>query len=212
MYTPGHFRPEDRAKITAVIQANSFATLTSQGHAGLAASHLPFLYDEALGPHGTLYAHMARANGQWRDFAASPQTEVLVVFQGEHGYISPAWYASYATMQHVPTWNYEAVHAYGVPRVIEDPRQTIDLLERTIRQYEAVGSPYSTSSHPPGFMERTVQAIVAFEVPITRMEAKFKLSQNRTKEDIAGALAGLERTGDPAAHRLAAVMRRENAT
>src|SRR3954467_10084293 len=102
MYTPAHFRPADRAKITAVIQSNSFATLTTQGTGGLTASHLPFLYDEGTGPHGTLYAHMARANGHWRDFATAA-TEALVIFQGEHGYISPTWYASYASMQHVPT-------------------------------------------------------------------------------------------------------------
>ncbi len=149
MYTPAHFRLEDCAKITAIIAANSFATLTTRSAGGLTASHLPFLYDESAGPHGTLFAHLARANGQWRDFSGSPDSEALVVFQGEHGYISPTWYASYATMQHVPTWNYEAVHAYGVPRVIEDADRTVDVLERTIRRYEAAGSTYSVRSHSP---------------------------------------------------------------
>jgi|SRR6185312_752347 len=210
MYTPAHFRTEDRAKITAVIRANSFATLTTQGPAGLTVSHLPFLYDEAAGERGTLLAHMARANGQWREFAASPPTEALVVFQGDHGYISPTWYASYATMQHVPTWNYEAVHAYGIPRVIEDAARTVDLLEKTIRRFEAPGSPYSAYKHAPEALDRMVKAIVGFEIPVSRLEAKFKLSQNRTKEDLAGAIAGLKKTGDPSALRLAAAMRREN--
>ena len=210
MYTPAHFRTDDRAKPTAVIAANSFATLTTRGANGLTTSHLPFLYDEAAGPHGTLFAHLARANGQWRDFSGAPDAEALVVFQGEHGYISPTWYASYATMQHVPTWNYEAVHAYGVPRVIEDAGRTVEVLERTIRRYEAPSSTYSVQSHPADFLAKMVKAIVAFEIPVTRLEGKFKLSQNRTREDLAGAIAGLEAAGDPASLRLAAAMRREN--
>ena len=209
MYTPAHFRPEDRAKITAVLQANSFGLLVTPGPDGLVASHLPFLYDEAGGPNGVLLAHMARANGQWKDFATLGE-DALVIFQGEHGYISPTWYASYATMQHVPTWNYEAVHAYGVPRVIEDAARTVDVLERTIRRYEAPGSTYSVRSHAPEYLDKMVKAIVAFEIPLTRLEGKLKLSQNRTREDLAGAIAGLEKTGDPAALRLAATMRREN--
>jgi transcriptional regulator len=210
MYAPAHFRLEDRAKITAVILANSFATLTTRSPAGMVVSHLPFLYDESAGPHGTLYAHVARANGQWRDFSGQPDAEALVVFQGEHGYISPTWYAGYATMQLVPTWNYEAVHAYGVPRVIEDADRSVDVLERTIRRYEAPGSTYSVRSHAPDFLAKMVKAIVAFEIPVSRLEGKFKLSQNRTKADRDGAIAALERAGDQASLRLAAAMRREN--
>jgi transcriptional regulator len=210
MYTPAHFRLEDRAKLTALIQANSFATLTTHGSGGLTASHLPFLYDETVGPHGTLYAHLARANAQWRDFSGAGGTEALVVFHGDHGYISPTWYAAGSEGRNVPTWNYEAVHAYGVPRVIEQPERTVDLLERTIRRYEKAGSAYSVRSHSDEFLAKMVQAIVAFEIPVTRLEGKFKLSQNRSKEDLTGAIAGLEAAGDPASMRLAAAMRREN--
>ena len=209
MYTPAHFQAHDRARITAVIRAHSFATLTSAGAQGLTATHLPFLYDESAGPHGTLRAHMARANPQWREFAARPAAEVLMVFQGEHGYISPTFYASYPGTPHVPTWNYEAIHAYGVPRIVEDERGTVDLLEATIRAYEQPDSPYSARNQRADFISRLAQAIVAFEIPLTRLEAKFKLSQNRTKEDSASAAAALERTGDPAAVRLAWAMRRE---
>src|SRR5690349_13866261 len=102
MYTPAHFRVEDRAKLAAVIRANSFGLLVTHGASGLFASHLPFLLAETAGANGALRSHMARANAQWRDFAAS---EVLVIFQGEHGYISPTWYA---TQPAVPTWNYQA--------------------------------------------------------------------------------------------------------
>jgi transcriptional regulator len=94
--------------------------------------------------------------------------------------------------------------------VIEDAPRTIELLERTIRRYEPAGSPYSAHSHPADFLDKMVKAIIAFELPVARLEAKFKLCQNRTKEDLAGAIAALEQTGDPAARRLAAAMRREN--
>ena len=205
MYTPGHFRSEDRAKITAVIRANSFATLTTAGPGGLTTSHLPFLYDDTAGPHGTLFAHMARANGQWREFPA----EALVVFQGEHGYISPRWYAGYPDGKNVPTWNYESVHVYGVPRILTDPVRVLDVLGRTIQRYEPEGSGYTLQSHSEEFLTRTVQAIVAFEMPVSRVEAKFKLGQNRSKEDLASAIRALEQLGDSASRRLADAMRRE---
>lgn len=208
MYTPQAFRVEDRGRITAVIRANSFATLTTFGPGGLIVTHLPFLYDETAGAHGTLYAHMARANAQWKEFQAG--AEVLVVFQGEHGYISPRWYRSFPAEPQVPTWNYEAVHAYGVPRIMDDPVRTVELLERTIRAYEPADSSYSAVSQPGDFVARLVKAIVAFEIPLTRLEAKFKLSQNRSKEDAASAADALAKTGDPASLRLAAAMRRAN--
>ncbi len=208
MYTPAHFHSDNRVRITSVIRANSFATLTTSGPRGLTTTHLPFLYDPAEGPHGRLFAHLARANPQWQDFASG--NEALVVFQGEHGYISPTWYSTYPATPHVPTWNYEAIHAYGVPAVLADERRTVELLESTVRSYEAAGSPYSTLKQPEEFIGRMVKAIVAFEIPITRLEAKFKLSQNRTKEDAASAAAALEKKGDPASIRLAAAMRRAN--
>ena len=209
MYTPAHFRLEDRAKLTAVIQANSFATLLTHGAKGLTASHLPFLYEASAGPHGTLYGHLARANWQWRDFSGQADAEALVIFQGEHGYISPTWYAS-PPAQNVPTWNYEVVHAYGVPRAVANSDLSADLLERMVRHFEPAGSSYSVRVHPPEFLARSLKAIVALEIPVTRLEGKLKLSQNRTAEDVAGAIAGLEKTGEPAAMRLAAAMRRES--
>lgn len=209
MYTPAHFRVEDRAAMTAVIRANSFATLVTHGAGGLTASHLPFLYDESAGPHGTLIAHLARANAQWRDFAASAAggAEALVIFQGEHGYISPTWYL---TQPAVPTWNYQAVHAYGVPQIIENPVRVVEVLDATVRLYEKSESPYDTKALPADFVEKMTKAIVAFEIPITRLEGKFKLSQNRSREDQLNVVAMLEKTSDSASHRLAATMRTAN--
>lgn len=208
MYTPANFKVEDRAKIAAVMRAHSFATIVTTGARGLVATHLPFLFREEGGPHGTLFAHMARANPQWRDFASGG--EVLVIFEGEHGYISPTWYASLAHASQVPTWNYEAVHAYGVPRLIDDSARALELLEETVRAYEQPGSAYSAKNQPSDYIGKLVGAIVAFEIPLTRVEAKFKLSQNREREDIVSAIAGLEATKEPSALKLAAAMRREN--
>ena len=205
MYTPGHFRSDDRARISAIIRANAFAILTTQGAQGLIATHLPFLYEASEGPHGRLFAHMARANPQWREFASG--AEALVIFQGEHGYISPTWYASYPETAHVPTWNYEAVHAYGVPRLTDDKLRTVKLLEATIRTFEEPGSEYSALKQPDEYIDRMVKAIVAFEIPVSRLEGKIKLSQNRTMEDAESAAAALEKLGDPASKRLAVAMR-----
>jgi transcriptional regulator len=208
MYTPAHFQVDDRGKIGAVIKANSFATITTAAPGGLITTHLPFLYDETAGPHGTLFAHMARANSHWQEFAAGG--EAIVVFQGVHGYISPTSYASYPATPHVPTWNYEAVHAYGVPRIVDDSARTLELLEQTVRAFETPGSSYSSLAQPAGYVERMARAIVAFEIPITRIEGKLKLSQNRSKDDALSACVALEKSGNPDALKLAAAMRRAN--
>jgi len=202
MYTPAHFKADDRAQPAALIRQHSFATLVTCGERGLFATHLPFLHDAEPGPHGVLLTHMARANPQWQDFAAG--REVMVIFQGEHGYISPTWYVSAGPS--VPTWNYEAVHAYGVPRVLEEPRAS-ELLLQTVARYEKPGSAHVV---PPDFMAKNVKAIVALEIPIARLEGKFKLSQNRSPEDLWAAIRALEAGNDPAASRLTAAMRRAN--
>lgn len=184
------------------MREHSFATLVTHGERGLFATHLPFLYDAEPGPHGTLRTHLARANPQWQDFASG--REVMVIFQGEHGYISPTWYVSAGPS--VPTWNYAAVHAYGVPQVL-DERRAAELLLRTVARYEQPGSGYAVA---PDFLEKSVKAIVALEIAITRVEGKFKLSQNRTPEDALGAIRALEDIREPGSVRLAAAMRRAN--
>lgn len=189
--------------------AHSFATLVSHGSGGLRATHLPFLFQPATAerPHGTLRSHFARANPHWRELAAGE--EVLVIFQGEHGYISPTWYTSPAN-QNVPTWNYEVVHAYGVPRVIEAEAAVAELLHRTVSTYERAGSGYDSRALPADTLSRHLQALVAFEIPIGRVEAKFKLGQNRSAADLRGVLTALDREDAPDARGLARAMRRAN--
>lgn len=204
MYVPSYSRVDDPAVATALMHRHSFALLVTQGASGLTATHLPFLHDPAVGPHGSLLCHLARANPQWRDFADG--REVLVVFQGEHGYISPAWYPPGDGSPQVPTWNYEAVHASGVPRILDD-RETGELLVRTARHYEGKSSGYEV---PADFLKRNARAVVGFEIPITRLETKLKLSQNRRPDEVLGLVMALERQADPASRRLAAAMRQAN--
>src|SRR5258707_15799301 len=132
MYIPKAFREDDSKTLHAFMREYSFATLVTQQEGMPFASHLPFLLDAGQGPYGTLLAHMARANPQWH--ALDSAQEVLIIFQGPHAYISPSWYEVELS---VPTWNYAAVHAYGVPRIIDDKAVLYDLLKALIQAHEA---------------------------------------------------------------------------
>jgi transcriptional regulator len=186
MYIPAAFRVDDAVKKAAFIQRHSFATLITHDGAAPFASHLPMLFRADAGPHGTLISHMARANPQWRHFENAQET--LAIFHGPHAYISPSWYLTHPS---VPTWNYAAVHAYGVPRLIEDHDRIVALLHELITTFEApLPNPW------PGdlsndYMDKMIQGIVAFEIPLTRAEGKFKLGQNRSKVDLHGVYDGL---------------------
>lgn len=194
MYTPKPFAfPADHPEAAqAVMTENPFAAMIITGTAGVEAVHIPFLFDPKGGDHGTLRAHVARANPIWQHFGDAP---ALVIFWGPHAYISPDWYVSEGL---VPTWNYVAVHAYGIPHIVEDPDQVAAMLGDL-----SAASEQSLAPKPPWTMDRVPQdqrlalmrGIVAFEIPITRIEAKQKLSQNRRPEDVAGVVAGLRTTG-----------------
>ena len=128
MYIPKLFREEDISTLHQLMQAYSFATLVTQHDGAPYASHLPLTLCPEAGPFGTLMGHMARANPQWRDFEVDGEQEVLVIFQGPHTYVSPSWYA---VQPSVPTWNYAAVHAYGMPRLIEDEAELYEALQQS---------------------------------------------------------------------------------
>lgn len=211
MFVPKAFRLDDRQQIAAVIEANNFGLLVTAAAGAPEASHLPFLYDPAAtaaGPQGTLRAHLARANPQWRDFAklAEEGFEALVIFQGPHSYISPTWYGGGPPT--VPTWNYVAVHAYGRPRMIDDAAELRDMLDRMVALHEAEEArPWSTAGLEEGYMQAMMRGVVAFEIPVTRLEAKAKLSQNRKPAQLAAATAVLEAATDPLARQTGAWMR-----
>ena len=208
MYVPEIFALKDQAVIEAVVRDYAFGLLVTapSGHAAPEASHLPFHFDPDRGPHGTLVGHMARANPQWRGFAeqAAAGREALVVFQGAHGYVSPAWYQPGPA---VPTWNYLAVHAYGVARVMDDEAKVRGLLERLVERHErAAGTAWSLASQDDSYLSNMMRGIVAFEIPVGRLEAKAKLSQNKTPEERDSVITGLESQANSGSHALAAAM------
>lgn len=193
MYVPAHFKEDDPETLHAFMRAHGFALLVTQTADGPFATHLPLLL-EVDGQGMRLLGHMARANPQWTHFATGG--EALAVFQGPHAYVSPTWYAGRAGA--VPTWNYAAVHAYGRPSVIEEAERVDALLDALSATYEA-GRPdgWSLAELDPKARAAMRRGIVAFELPVIRLEGKWKLSQNRSAADRAGVIAGLEAAGDP---------------
>lgn len=189
MYVPEAFREDRQQVLHALIRQHSFGTLVTFGNGGLAASHLPFLLDPDRGPHGTLLGHLARANPQWADFGEGQ--EALAVFQGPHAYVSPSWYE---TSPSVPTWNYVAVHARGTPHVVTDETALRRILEALVRAYEAASEkPWDMTGLPDDYVGWMMGAIVGFEMPISQLEGKLKLSQNRSAADRQGVVEGLRR-------------------
>lgn len=188
MYIPKAFREDDLETVYALMRNYNFATLITTQNGVPLASHLPFLLDTERGPHGTLMAHMARPNPQWQSFDSTQ--EALVIFQGPHTYISPSWYED-DVEQSVPTWNYAVVHAYGRPQLIEDTARLYSILQATVQTFEGHFERPWEVQPLNGYMQNKMRGIVGFEIPITRLEGKFKLSQNRSVNDqvqVAGVL------------------------
>ena len=203
MYVPRHFAEERTVVLHAAIERAEFGTLVTLGAEGLIATHLPLLLEPADGPLGTLYGHVARANSQWRDHVADVQA--LAIFLGPHAYVSPAWYATKSKV--VPTWNYLAVHAYGPLRTYDDPVRLRAHVERlTRRQESARGDPSRVTGQPDAFIASMLKAIVGVEIPIQRLEGKWKMSQNRPEADRLGAMAALSASENPADQAVAAIM------
>ncbi len=202
MYVPKAFAEDDAARCHDLIESHNFGLLVSTVDGVPFATHLPFLLDRARGARGTLIAHMARANPHWCGFAGG--AEALAVFAGPHAYVSPAWYAG---EPNVPTWNYVAVHAYGVPCLVEDPAAVAAMVERLVDVHEAgSGRPWRLASQPEDYRQAMIRGIVAFEIPVARLEGKTKLSQNKTAADRAGVVAALRNASDPQAGALGALM------
>ena len=203
MYVPRHFEVTDTAWCRALMRAQSFATMITADDAGAPfATHLPMLLDEARGPLGTLRGHVARANPHWRYLAAGRPT--LAVFAGAHAYVSPSWYATHPS---VPTWNYVAVHASGVGSLVEDAARVKALLADLVRVYEGTGGTgWLFASLPEDYVAGMQRGIVAFEIPIDRLEGKAKLIQNRDTMDQGRTREALAASDDPLARAVAAMM------
>ncbi len=195
MYVPKAFEVTDLATLHDFIDANSFATIVTSADATPFATRLPLILDRAAGPHGTLIGHVARANPHWRNFDG--KSPALAMFDGPHAYISPSWYLTFPA---VPTWNYATVHAYGLPRVIDDPGRVEEIVDHLVAIYEAdMPTPWSAASVPRDFKTKLLKAIVGFEMPIDRFEGKFKFGQNRPAEDQLATIIELEKTSEDSA-------------
>jgi transcriptional regulator len=193
MYIPESFQIPDVSRCQELMRQFGFATLVTTVPGEVPAiSHLPLMLDVDAGPFGTLRGHLARANPHWRSWEAGGAS--VAIFQGPHGYISPRWYAAEVA---VPTWNYATVHAHGQPTIVTDPVALRLHLEALAERYESGPNPWRADDLPPEVYENLSAAIVGFSMPITQLEGKAKLGQNRSAADQAGLLAGLRGTGRP---------------
>jgi len=190
MYTPPAFREDDPDALRAIMREARLSTIVTATAEGLVATAIPFFLDEAEGPHGTLYGHMARANRQWQ---LPPSGDAMVIFSGPDAYITPSWYAS--KREHgkvVPTWNYVAVHAYGPVEFFDEEARLLDVVSRLTRLHEEPrAEPWAVADAPEAYVRGHMRGIVGIRLPISRLEGAKKMSQNKSEADRASVAAGL---------------------
>jgi transcriptional regulator len=197
MYIP-RANEENRVSVMqALMVSHPLATLVTLGDSGLFASHIPMVLENDGSQFGVLKGHISRANRQWRDFV--PTVDALAIFAGDQHYISPNWYPG--TKEHgkeVPTWNYVVVHAYGSLKVIQDDEWLLTNVEKLTNIHEA-GSPvpWKVSDAPKDFIKSQLNGIVGLELPIQRLQGKWKVSQNRTESERKGVVEGLSKLNSP---------------
>ena len=199
MYIPKLYREEDRSKILEFLGQNDFATLVAYDGEKSVASHLLMEIVEE-GERIFVNGHMSRANPLWK--LLEKNQEVLVIFQGPHTYISPTWY----NHVNVPTWNYQIIHVYGKPRLITEYDEAYSVLKRLIDRYETSGH-YKIETLPQDFVKKEIKGIAAFQIVVTRIEANYKLSQNRDDESYQSIVTHLEERTDEFSHEVARAMR-----
>jgi len=195
MYLPKHFEEPRIEVMHELMRAHPLATLVTLTAGGLDANHIPLQLVADSSPFGTLQGHVARANPLWRDFDRN--VEVLAVFRGPEGYISPSWYATkQETGKAVPTWNYAVVHAHGKLRVIDDAAWLRAQIEALTTHNEAsLPHPWAVSDAPADYTEKMISALVGIEIEITRLTGKWKTSQNQPAANQAGIIAALRADG-----------------
>lgn len=191
VYVPSSFHGCE-ADARALMRAYPFVTWITATADETFVTHLPVLVEDQPAPQGALLAHMAAVNPHWRAFV---QGRTLAIFHGPHAYISPSWYVQPA--REVPTWNYAAVHVHGQPQLIEDRDAKLALIDRSSAVFEAANNPPWTRQVSGERLEAMLGAIVAFRLPIERIEAKFKMNQNKTSQDRAQVCAKLRATNHP---------------
>jgi transcriptional regulator len=200
MYSPPYNRIEDRKELIEFMRANNFAVLVTGTGGNLVASHLPVLIREE-GERIVLDMHMAKSNEQWKEFF---DDEVMVVFSGAHAYVSPRWYEE---KERVPTWNYAAVHAYGVPKLVESRDHKVKNQRKLVATMDPEWLPKFDALRKE-YVDMMIDGIVNFEIPVSRIETRWKLSQNRTRREQELIAAALEKSGDSVERALATLTRK----
>jgi transcriptional regulator len=203
MYVPSHFRQDSWPEVRKVIEDHGFATIVSCSVDGPVATHAPLRLVELSSGKFALQGHVARANPHWRLLEQKQRT--LAIFAGPHTYISPRWYKHV----NVPTWNYIAVHVYGVPRLVDDHDELKGLLTSLVNRYEGHIEPehrYTVEGLPADYLEKQMRGIVGFEISVDEVQASFNLSQNRVQEDYDNVVLELRKSEDQDSQRIAQVM------
>ena len=192
MYVPKPFEFTDLPTIHGFMRDFPFVTLVTNAEDGPIATHLPVMLDPSVGTYGLLRAHMAKQNPHWQEFLRPDPRQSLVIFHGPHTYVSPRWYRDKPA---VPTWNYLAVHAYGIPVLLDEQEDLLADLEKMVDHYE----PNGIASHiiTDAYKRKLAAGIVGFRIEITRVDAKRKLGQNRSAPDRAGMNAALDAAKEP---------------
>jgi transcriptional regulator len=203
MYVPGAFEQKDPAQWRQLIRDNPLATLVTLVDGELEANHIPLQHRENGSEFGVLVGHVARANSVWRGFSSG--TPLLAVFSGGDAYISPSWYPS--KQEHgkaVPTWNYLAAHVKGMVQIKTDPQWVLEMLNGLTEQHESqFEKPWAVADAPADYIEKLTQAIVGFEISITHVQSKWKLSQNHSEQNRQGVVAGLSSLGSEKSRKMA---------
>lgn len=199
MYCPAHFQEKDgQAALVKLLETHPLATIVRSSESGLVADHIPLFYE-----NNKLIGHVAKANPLWQ---TAPNSEILVIFQGTDAYISPSWYASKQTTHKVvPTWNYTAVHVYGRLSAILDSQKNLEIVQKLTNIHEKnLPEPWSVQNAPADYIERMLNAIVGIEISISKIEAKWKVSQNQSEENQASLIQHLQGSGQETAVNMAA--------
>jgi len=207
VYIPSQHEEKDLSVLHALIKAHPLGSWVTMSEGELLANHIPFYLDAARGERGTLVAHVARANPVWKKFSTTVPS--VVMFQGVEQYISPSWYPSkHANGKAVPTWNYAVVHAHGIPSTFSEPDRLLAHLNLLVDKQEANQAlPWKVSDAPEDYIQQMVRAIVGIEIPIDRLDGKWKVSQNRTEPDRLGVVAGLLATEEAAGKAMASLVK-----
>jgi transcriptional regulator len=207
MYMPPAFCEDDLPTIHAEIHKIQLATLVTLTGSGLIGTHLPLMLDASAGEYGTLLGHVARGNSQWTE--SLPEVEGLAIFTASDAYVSPSWYPSkQETGKVVPTWMYAAIHAYGPVRFIDDAEWLRGVVTRLTEKHEAaLSQPWKVTDAPPAYVDAQLARIIGVEIPISRLEGKWKFDQRSSPPDRLGVVAALEASGTPGNLKAAGVMR-----